>query len=398
METLKEYPFKKLESGNAFSIDDFFKTLIEEQFSQKEAIKNLHKTLIDYLNLDDHTLFLRLYGSFKPEEYNSLRRGFRTEYPDGTKMVFCDNTFSMLFTALKLSGTFVDAEKLNDYLNQRKLVCSFGLTTEEKELAYYTPKDAIRIDLNSKGWYLAHIKPVGKSYNEINSLKEYFPIPDRNEWDGSAKTRKAEQNLNEFQKKLLKSHFLRLVHPLNSFLVPKRSNLIYSGKNIGEEVELLNYVRSFLMSEFKDEYQEFDELSEKYEFPDFESGIETIRWRKAPYKRRPSLNGNEKKSSKKNPEFFDEDSLGIQLERWLNSVGKKAFLDILPFLLENIDVDTEKIIKQYPEYQKTIKSRLSTVRSILRNGLKDEALGIILNSSRVPDDLKEKARQYRDSK
>lgn len=393
MENLKEYPFKKLGNGSAFGIDDFFEKLIKEQFSQKEAIKNLHKTLIDYLDLDDHTLFLRLYGSYKPEEYNSLRRGFRTEFPDNTKMVFCDNTFSMLFTALKLSGTSVDAKKLNDYLNQSKLVCSFVQTEEEKELAYYTPRDAVRIDLNSKGWYLAHIKPVGKSYNGINSLKEHFPNPDRNGWDGIVKTRKSELNLNDLQKKLLKAHFLRLVHPLNSFLIPKRDHLIYSGKNIGEEVELLNYMRNFLMSEFKDEYQEFDELSEKYEFPDFESGIETIRWRKAPYK-----NGNEKKSSKKNPEFFDEDSLGIQLERWLNSVGKKAFLDILPFLLENIDVDTEKIIKQYPEYHKTIKSRLSTIRSILRNGLKDEALSIILNSSRVPDDLKEKARQYRDSK
>src|SRR5690554_5636496 len=284
MENLKEYPFKKLGNGSAFGIDDFFEKLIKEQFSQKEAIKNLHKTLIDYLDLDDHTLFLRLYGSYKPEEYNSLRRGFRTEFPDNTKMVFCDNTFSMLFTALKLSGTSVDAKKLNDYLNQSKLVCSFVQTEEEKELAYYTPRDAVRIDLNSKGWYLAHIKPVGKSYNGINSLKEHFPNPDRNGWDGIVKTRKSELNLNDLQKKLLKAHFLRLVHPLNSFLIPKRDHLIYSGKNIGEEVELLNYMRNFLMSEFKDEYQEFDELSEKYEFPDFESGIETIRWRKAPYK------------------------------------------------------------------------------------------------------------------
>ncbi len=277
MENVKDFCFDKVIAGKANSISDFYDSIIKQQFANIDTIKKTHDALMSYLNMDNKTFFLRLYGSYTKDKYDLLRRGFLTEYPCKTKISFCDNTFSMLFTGLKLANIPLTNIKLLDYLSQRSLITSFGVTSKEKELSYYTSKNALRVDLNSKGWYLAHIKPVGYGYLGLD-LKSLFPNPPRHEWNKETKIRISQSNLSDDQNKLAKAHFLRLIHPLNSFLLPKRNLINYDGSNLGEETELIKYVSEKIKLIFKDQYDEFDTISMKYDFHPSNTNISKIEW------------------------------------------------------------------------------------------------------------------------
>ena len=404
---LNNYPYPVVRKGSAEDIEDFFNQIIKFQFKNKDAIKKQHDAILEYLKLEGHILFLRMYGSFKPEKYESLRRGFLTEFPDRSRMAFCDNTFAMLFSGIKLSGYGLSVQELMELLSKKELVCSFGQTTSEKELAYYTPKNAIRLNLNSKGWYLAHIKPVGTDI-EGKKPSEFFANPDRSEWCAIEKMRKVKENLNESQKSILKAHFLRLVHPLNSFLVPKRSQLIYDGCNIGEEPELINFVTEYLKSEFKNEYSQLDEITGKLSENKASENIREINWfgatQKQSLKRKKSdkSNGNQgiiskakvKKQEPLNPQdLINEEYMISKLDRWLNSIGKRAFVNIYPLVKKYPDIKVEEVLQNFTEYRDSIEQRLSSTKSVIRYGLEREALNIIINSN-IPIAYKEKAKKY----
>ena len=401
MERLKTHKFEKLLSGQAENVEDFFEKLIKPQFVHKEIIKKLHKTIMDYVNLKDATLFLRLYGSGKP--YSGLRRGFLTEYPDKTKMVFCDNTFSMIFAGLKIGGYSLSAQKLAEYFRQPDLICSFGLTREEKELSYYSPQKAIRVGLNSLGWYQAHIKPTGYGYGEIakKNLPSIFPKPDRSEW-GDNKIRTPSINPTNEEKQLLIAHFIRLVHPLNSFLVPKRNHIEYSGKRrIGEEDEIINQVRDYLSSTFPEEYDEFNKITLPFPKPGCNTSLTDFKWFEYPVAVKPiktkSIVKNKDQSNTSSTINDSEEESEIALDEWLKSIGKTAFVEILfPSLKENVNVSYKEIAKKYPKFAsyKTQKNRLATAKSIFQNGLEMEALQIIAHSSKLNPNVIEKAKAY----
>ncbi len=420
MEILRKHKFGSLSSGKAANIEDFFEQLIKPQFENKEQIKKIHKALLKYIELPDTPLFLRLYGSFSKDNYDLLRRGFLTQFPDSSKMVFCDNTFSMLFSGLKISGHAVDENELNKYLNQNKVICSFGQTSKEKELSYYYSKGAIRVNLNTKGYYLAHMKPVGYGYTDLcaRNLREHFPNPDRKEWDSNSKIRLAKNNLSPDQKKLLKAHFIRFVHPLNSFLVPKKNHLTYNGINIGEELEAIKYVKAYLEKEFPLEYKEFEALSLGHEFEATNLTIENIEWFDTPL---PKSKAETKKKASKKPkseitikkatqepekevlESVDfltveniEDELENKLFRWLKSIGMKTFTEIIcPSILDNPKVTIEEIAEKYHDFKEysigSQMSRLSSSKSILKYGLLNEALQFVIDSKNTKENTRKKA-------
>ena len=404
MEKLRKHKFNSLNSGKAENIEDFFNQIIKPQFEHVNEIKKTHETLLKYIEHPETTLFLRLYGSFSKDNYDLLRRGFLTRFPDRTKMVFCDNTFSMLFTGLKLSGQTINENELIDFFNQEKLICSFGLTSNEKELSFYTNNKAVRIPLNSKGYYLAHIKPTGYGYSDLcnRNLREFFPNPDRKEWDRDSKIRNAKNNLNETQKSLLKAHFIRLVHPLNSFLVPKRDHLIYTGKNIGEELELIKYVKSYLEKEFPKEYQEFENLTLAHTFQTTDTTLESIEWFENPIAKSKLIKKKEEKPEITNSQVSDEtpnekeEELENNLLRWLKSIGMQVFTEILcPSILANPKVTIHEISEKYPQFHKfsesSKKSRLSSSKSIYKNGLIPESLQFIIDSKNTNETTRKAA-------
>lgn len=294
IENVREFPFKKIVDGNSVGVEDFFNQIVKPQFSNNKAIVKTHKALMEYLNIDGNVFFLRLYGSYPKDRYFLLRRGFLTKFPNKRKMVFCDNTFSMLFAGLKIAGVSYTSVELKEYLSQRKVLCSFLNTTEERELSFYEREGAINLNLNSKGWYLAHIKPAGKGFFN-RSIRDYFPNPHRNEWNLQTKIRETKTNLTEKELNVLKAHFIRLIHPFNSFLVPKKNHLLYSGNNIGEETELLIYTQEFIKKEFPVEYEEFNKITLEYDYPDYSNNIHEVSW----FKEKVNENSIVLKNSKK---------------------------------------------------------------------------------------------------
>ncbi len=402
MDRINNYRFEKLKSGKANNVKDFFEKLIKPQFDNIETIKNTHNSLIDYLTIENPIFFLRLYGSYSKDKYDLLRRGFLSEYPDGTKVAFCDNTFSMLFTGLKIANISYNKYALREYLSQKNLVTSFGQTSKEKELSYYSPQNALKVNLNSKGWYLAHIKPTGYGFENLD-LKSLFPNPSRDEWDFNRKIRYVESNLNKEQIKILHAHFIRLIHPFNSFLVPKRNHICYSGNNLGEEVELLCLVKDYVFKKYPKEFEEFEKITLKYNFYESTSKIGNIEWfENQNYNKidnKEKIVVREKRYSIEREKEVEEYQSVEVLDKWLKSIGKEVFVEILyPEININPNISYIEIAQKYEQYSlfslNSQKSRISTAKSIFRNGLENEALQIIIDSSKLNDNVREKALNF----
>lgn len=395
--------------GLAENATDFFNQIIKWQFQHKATIQAIHKALLEYVKRPDAVFAIRLYGSAPREKYFLLRRGlgFLSEYQDGLKTLFCDNTFAMPFAALKLHGKCYTASDLVEHLNQKNVVCGFKIDKEERKLAYYKCNNYSHINLNDSGWYLAHILPVGYNFAGKQRLTKVFPNPKRAEWElDPAHIRRVDRSFTENEYAVLVAHFLRLVHPLNSFVIPKQDYVAYDGKNLGEEQELINIVQDYVKAEFPEECAELQTLMQ---IPEQEKVTDTVgkihwsvseyqikKWRKTIFKDKPKA--APKKRSKKVIDQYDEDK-AYALDNRLRSVGKATFMKLYPLVKQNLDITVEEVEKVYPEYKKgkaenAKRTCLSSTRSIIRNGYEAEALEIIVNSSRMDDAVILEAKKY----
>lgn len=393
--------------GLAENATDFFNQIIKWQFQHKATIQAIHKALLEYVKRPDAVFAIRLYGSAPRKKYFLLRRGFLSEYQDGLKTLFCDNTFAMPFAALKLHGKCYTASDLVEHLNQKNVVCGFKIDKEERKLAYYKCNNYSHINLNDSGWYLAHILPVGYNFAGKQRLTKVFPNPKRAEWElDPAHIRRVDRSFTENEYAVLVAHFLRLVHPLNSFVIPKQDYVAYDGKNLGEEQELINIVQDYVKAEFPEECAELQTLMQ---IPEQEKATDTVgeihwsvseyqikKWRKTIFKDKPKA--APKKRSKKVIDQYDEDK-AYALDNRLRSVGKATFMKLYPLVKQNLDITVEEVEKVYPEYKKgkaenAKRTCLSSTRSIIRNGYEAEALEIIVNSSRMDDAVILEAKKY----
>lgn len=375
--------------GYAKNAYDFFDQMIKWQFENKETIKFIHNSILEYIKCPNAVFPIRLYGSASKDKYNMLRRGFLSEYEDGTKTLFCDNTFAMPFAALKLYNKCYKASDLIEHLNQKNVVCGFGSTTEEKELTYYICNGSSRINLNTSGWYLAHIIPVGYDFSGKQHLSHVFKNPNRSEWSlNTEHIRHVDRKLNDNEYSILLAHFVRLIHPLNSFLIPKTRFVAYAGKRLGEEQELINIVQNYIKAEFPKEYSELKDIMQIPEQNEVINPVGEIDWSVSEYeisKRRSIiLKNTPSKASKKSNKIidkYDEDEENILYNK-LRSIGKAMFIKLYPLVKNNLEITVDEIERHFPKL-KVNSTCLSSTRSIIRNGLDVEALEIIATSSRV---------------
>lgn len=393
--------------GLAENATDFFNQIIKWQFQHKATIQAIHKALLEYVKRPDAVFAIRLYADAPGKQYFLLRRGFLSEYQDGLKTFFCDNTFAMPFTALKLYDKCYTASDLVEHLNQKNVVCGFKVDKEERKLAYYKRNNYSYINLNDSGWYLAHILPVGYNFAGKQRLTKVFPNPKRAEWElDPAHIRRVDRSFTENEYAVLVAHFLRLVHPLNSFVIPKQDYVAYDGKNLGEEQELINIVQDYVKAEFPEEYAELQTLMQ---IPEQEKVTDTVgkihwsvseyqikNWRKEIFKDKPKKAS--RKCSKKVIDQYDEDK-AYTLDNRLRSVGKATFMKLYPLVKQNPDITVEEVEKVYPEYKKgkaenAKRTCLSSTRSIIRNGYEAEALEIIVESSKTDDAAVQAAKKY----
>lgn len=417
LKKIKELGLIKLKEGQATGAMDFFEQIIKPQFEKNEdVIRTIHKALIKYIKSDDVVYAVRLYFSYKKVNYDRLRRGFLTVFPDGKKMLFCDNTFAMPFAALKLHGEDYTYEELIEYMNQSNVLCGFSTTEAERKLAYYSCNSETRINLNKEGWYLAHILPVGYGYKK-GAISSMIPNPDRGEWENSDdKVRYVRKSLPSDVEDALRAHFLRLVHPLNSFVVPKQSLLKYEGKNIGEEIELIDIVRDYIQKRFPEEYNELSKFIQAHENNNLKDHttdkIGIIVWTNSKGVKKKKVSKNNSKSTSKNVLVSDKDkepsktgytatsvwkSKDDQLKKLLNACGKQAFVNYLfPSLSKDTNVTVQDIARLYPECNdfsaNSQNTRLSKARTIFKNGWEYDALEIIADSRADPQ-TRQKAKE-----
>lgn len=393
--------------GLAENATDFFNQIIKWQFQHKATIQAIHKALLEYVKRPDAVFAIRLYADAPEKQYFLLRRGFLSEYQDGLKTFFCDNTFAMPFAALKLNDKCYTASDLVEHLNQSNVVCGFGSTTKERELAYYRCNSYSHINLNDSGWYLAHILPVGYNFAGKQRLTKVFPNPKRAEWElDPAHIRRVDRLFTKNEYAVLVAHFLRLVHPLNSFVIPKQDYVAYDGKNLGEEQELINIVQDYVKAEFPEECAELQTLMQIPEQEKVTDTVGKIHWSVSEYQiknwRKEIFKDKSKKAPKKRNKAvidqYDEDK-AYALDNRLRSVGKATFMKLYPLVKQNLDITVEEVEKVYPEYKKgkaenAKRTCLSSTRSIIRNGYEAEALEIIVNSSRMDDAVILEAKKY----
>lgn len=91
----------------------------------------------------------------------------------------------------------------------------------------------------------------------------------------------------------------------------------------------------------------------------------------------------------------------IVLNKKLCSIGKTVFVKYLyPELRRNLDISELELSEKYPSYANFTdngrKTRLSSSRSIFKNGLEKEALRIIVSSQNLPSEIKDLVKIYLD--
>ena len=262
IQKLKTSDYPALKSGKAKNIEEFYNTLVAPMFQNREFLISWHKLLVEYISTKTPTFFIRKHGSAAKDKYHTLRRGFTSIDRNSIEYVFCDNTLCMTFVSMRLAGLCPSIEDFDFFIKSRNIQCGFGQVSEEKDFALYTPDSSFHPKLNTIGWYLAHILPAATSYDKINNFNVYadnhFPKGDQKDWSKKEKFRMLNQPLSIENITALKAHLFRLIHPFNSFLVPKKKLTNYNrGTLIGEEPNLIAYVFKKVKSLFPKEYAEF---------------------------------------------------------------------------------------------------------------------------------------------
>ena len=261
---------KSLKNGCANSIEELWNLLIKELIPNPNILKMWHNILIRYVNSEKPMFAISGYNSEPKEKYNDLRRGFLTD-SNSFYYFFTDNFFAAYFAKMAIDNYVPNFQDFLNTILQRKFPSRFGpITKEEKELqAIHQGKDP---GINGAGYKIAHIIPVGKDYiinsKSVNSskiLELYFPRGNRNDWNivndefGDYYTRTINNNFNEnLTYKIARAYFLRLVHPFNYILTPKKNlenNNVCS--EIAEYQDLLNYAHNYFLQNYHDEYVEY---------------------------------------------------------------------------------------------------------------------------------------------
>ena len=257
-----------LAKGEATSIEEFWDDVVKPVLPRKECVLAWNELLMEYVTNELNPCFaLRGYNSFPKNQYSDLRRGFLTN-TDTFSFFYTDNYFAAYFQKMVIDGFVPTKEEFAQALKNRKFPSRFGQNTrEEKELMAIAQGKDPRI--NSSGYKLAHIIPVGKDYlfNGRNMgskymLDTYFPKGERNDWkiyqDEYGQFYARHLDVDDSIAGLARAHFLRFVHPFNYFLCPKQKcETNNKCKELAEYQPLLDYAHDYMLSTYGDAYREY---------------------------------------------------------------------------------------------------------------------------------------------
>lgn len=247
LERIDSVDLPRLQSGHAKTIEDFYDNCIELVLPCPSVAAEWHHLLLRYAQDPEAIFFIRRFASASNKNWSGIRRGFLTEYRDGSGYVFCDNYFAHYFFVMALDGFVPSYDDFKSAVLNRIFPYGSRSTKEEASLQAYPKGKPTK--LNANGWKLAHLFSVNGndySFDYRNRISDLFPRGTRDEWeddDNMYPRRLIDRTMSEDERTILKAHFLRLSDPLNYFLVPKTSNEHDKcGNNIGEHEPLLNYI------------------------------------------------------------------------------------------------------------------------------------------------------------
>ena len=238
-----------LPTGSVSSLAELYEKLIKNSLPKVETIIQWNNLLLIYVNQEDSIFFIRRYASASNKQWHLIRRGFLTEYSSGLRYVFCDNYFAHYFYLMALNDFIPEIEEFSAFIKNRKFPYGYMKTSQEEPFQAYPKGKAVNI--NSSGWKLAHLYSVNQNdynFNYKEQSKYLFPIGSQEDWiqhnGNNFPSRYIDQKNTEELRKITIAHFLRLVHPINYFLVPstKLSNI-----DIGESPEVIKFMKKIVL-------------------------------------------------------------------------------------------------------------------------------------------------------
>lgn len=266
-----------LPTGKAKDFDEFWNKIIEPTLPDVDIVCQWHDLLLNYINNPNPVFFVREYAG-PSGNGDELRRGFynTTDYDFST--VYCDNGFTAYFYSMAFDGYVPDIDDFEAIMKSRKFPCCFIQTKEENSYAaYFRGKNPA---ITEKGYKIAHIFSAGEGFNGSAPYKkvgdfcgDIFPRAVNTDWNNTQtdccgkyyyRHMPIEHSKAGKAKDFAIAHFMRMVHPINYFLVPKitnqydkttqimKTNIVWRksttlGKaqvnvEIGEDAALINYV------------------------------------------------------------------------------------------------------------------------------------------------------------
>lgn len=346
----------QLESGKSNTIKEFYETCIEKNLPNEKVICQWDKLLDEYVQEASSILFVRRYSSAPKKRWEHIRRGFLTMFDDGFGYVFCDNFLAHYFFTMALSGFVPKYKDFKATILQRQFPYGYMETSAEIPFRAY-PKGK-NPKLNNAGWKLAHLFSVNQkdySFDYRGEVEDLFPRGEQADWvrdpRGNYPVRKFSHGVSEEDKLKMVAHFLRLVHPINHFLVPMRKfeNDDYNN-DIGEKQELINYVYYNQKKKYPAIYEKFEKdamVNEKSitNLQDIENTVINIEYGK-------NIKNKGTRSSKNTRKVTVENTKFKKGERTDNSQIAKCYSDkfLIKFEGEKIEQFKEELLKAQKAY------------------------------------------------
>ena len=279
----KTSQLKKLNNGKSEDLEHLWKNIVEPLLPDETAVRQWHQILLDYVSKPEAIFFLRAYGSHSRKTGSDvLRRGFYNISNYNFSTFYGDNSFPWLFYSMAYDGFAPkDVEEFEQLMRSRKFPCGCIQTTAEKQYAaFFRGKNP---GITTKGYKLAHIYSAGERFNisagysKISDFcKDVFPRGINTDWAdtdtdtyGTYHYRKIDidsQEKADNARRFLVAHFLRAVHPLNYFLVPKENSIEWTDSfgdkrhEIGEYSDLIKYVGY----KIKEKYSKGDNIYDEF--------------------------------------------------------------------------------------------------------------------------------------
>lgn len=268
-----KYEVSKLPNGSASTIKDFYNQIIKNTLPYEETIIKWNALLIQYIQKDDAVFFIRRYANASNKQWNLIRRGFLTEYPSGLRYVFCDNYLAHYFYLMALNNFTPILYEFETLIETRKFPYGYMRTTSE--MPYQAFPKGKPVNINKAGWKLAHIYSVNQNdynFDYKRQSKHLFPRGEQSDWKVKEGKTYPSRIINEQHSDKLRqiaiAHFLRLVHPINYFLVPKRG---LSNFDIGEDKYLLSFIKEKREEKFGSMFLEYEKqiMAKQIEYKDY---------------------------------------------------------------------------------------------------------------------------------